>query len=358
MLAGTGTVGTGVTLSGGTVNLGTGGTISGAVATTGGTWSGAGSVTGGINANSGTFTVNGTTGGGVLTVASGATLAGTGTVGTGVTLSGGTVNMGTGGTISGALEATGGTWSGTGTVAGLVTSSGIFTVGTGGSLAATTGIDVATGGTLIVHGTTTGGAVAVTSGATLKGTGTIANATTIQSGATHSPGTSPGLQIFTNDLIYANGSFFEWELNGNTADPLLRGVVVGDGFDGVNVNGSGVLTINTTVTANLKFTGVQWTDSFWNTSQSWLVFDNANSPASFSTPGIFSLTNVGLDSTSAELLASRGVFSWGQVSTDVYLNYTAVPEPTSIVGAVILGGAWVSRRSYKKSRRSEKPKRA
>ena len=98
-----------------------------------------------------------------------------------------------------------------------------------------TGGTTVTAGTLVVNNTTgsgTGtGAVAVNSGATLKGTGTIGGATTFaadpdgaesQTGAIHSPGNSMGKQRFTNNLTYATGSIFEWEIGSTPRRPGSR----------------------------------------------------------------------------------------------------------------------------------------
>jgi hypothetical protein len=100
-------------------------------------------------------------------------------------------------------------------------------------------------GTLVVNGTNSGaGTVSVAVGATLGGSGTIGGATTIS--GIHSPGTSPGVQTFTNGLTYNNGSAVVWDLIGNGVG--TRGV----DYDGVDVTG-GTLDFAGTTTMNLTF---------------------------------------------------------------------------------------------------------
>jgi len=75
-------------------------------------------------------------------------LSGTGSVTGNATLNGGTINFGSGGSIGGTLDVTGGSWNGLGSVTGLITSSsGTFTIGSGANLTANGDLDI-TGGTL------------------------------------------------------------------------------------------------------------------------------------------------------------------------------------------------------------------
>jgi len=203
-----------------------------------------------------------------------------------------------------------------------------------------TGGTTVSAGALIVNGSTAGGALAVSSGATLGGSGTVGGATTIS--GIHSPGNSPGIQTFTDGLTYANGSTFLWELSGNTATGR------GTSFDGVNVTG-GTLTINTGVTSSLIFNGhgstVLWSDGFWDSNQTWLVFDNANAPSILGSPAI----TIGFDSLGNDFAVARAgsSFEWDVVGNDIYLNY-AIPEPSTYallaLSAAGLGGYVLRRR--------------
>ncbi len=212
-----------------------------------------------------------------------------------------------------------------------------------------TGTTTVSAGTLAINGNNSGatGAVTVQSGATLAGSGTVGGATTIESGATHAPGNSPGLQTFNNGLTYATGSTFQWELIGNTVDD--RGL----SFDGVDVSG-GTLSIGTGVTSSLVFnttgSSVNWTNSFWASDRSWLVFANTNSPT-LDSESLFDTIDLSTDSLGATLASVRtnASFAWNQQGNDVYLTYTAVPEPSTyallVLAAAALGfHAWRRRR--------------
>jgi fibronectin-binding autotransporter adhesin len=186
-----------------------------------------------------------------------------------------------------------------------------------------TGATTVSAGTLLINGSTASGStVTVASGGTLGGSGTVGGATTIS--GTHSPGTSPGIQTFESGLTYDTGATFVWELTGNTDAGR------GTNFDGVDVTG-GTLTIATGVTTDLVFNGtgsaVDWSNAFWDTDQSWLVFDNAGVPSIAGLPSI-TLSN---DSNAASLTSIRSLasFSWDVQGNDVLLNYAAIPEPST-----------------------------
>jgi autotransporter-associated beta strand protein len=188
-----------------------------------------------------------------------------------------------------------------------------------------------------------GSVVSVALGATLSGTGTIGGATTI--GGTHSPGNSPGIQIFGDDLAYEVGSNVVWELISN--DVGTRGT----NFDGINVGG--VLSFDATTTLDLTFNAgstVDWTDGFWANdylgTDGWLIYSGAtslttmdnlslNAPASWLDFGSASLNSV----------RSNATFLLHQEGNDIFLNYVAVPEPsTALLGGLGLLGLLAYRR--------------
>jgi hypothetical protein len=167
---------------------------------------------------------------------------------------------------------------------------------------------------------TSSSGVTVASGATLSGTGTLPSTTV---SGTHAPGTSPGVQTITGDLTYNSSSTFQWELIANDATASDRGT----DFDGVDV--SGTLNIDPTAISSLVFnaagSAVDWTDAFWSSSHSWLVFDNAATPTVSGT--IFGTINVSTDINGVALnsLVTRDAsyFYWSQVGDDLFLNYVA-----------------------------------
>jgi autotransporter-associated beta strand protein len=129
--------------------------------------------------SNGTLAVNGSiASNNTISVASPATLAGNGSIGgnsSTTTLTGNaTVNL-SGGTIGGALNATGGNWLGNGTVVGAVNASGnTFTVVNGATLNASGGFNL-TAGTLTGQGTVSGGTMTLYSGALIAPGASAAN---------------------------------------------------------------------------------------------------------------------------------------------------------------------------------------
>jgi hypothetical protein len=180
----------------------------------------------------------------------------------------------------------------------------------------------------------------VASGGTLTGSGIIGGATTFQTGSIHSPGNSPGIQTFENNLTYQTGTVVVWELDDNTVDALDRGI----NFDGIDVTGN--LTFSGTTTINLSFnltnSLVDWTDALWGQSvegaNGWKIYDVGGTLTGGSNV-VLSAANTWLDSNGLALGSVRqdANFYLTQVGSDLYLNYTAptvVPEPTM----ALLGG--------------------
>ncbi|AMV33688.1 Extracellular serine protease precursor [Pirellula sp. SH-Sr6A] len=210
-----------------------------------------------------------------------------------------------------------------------------------------TGATSVQSGSLIINGnqSTATGNLTVASGASLGGSGTIGGSTTIS--GSHTPGNSPGTQTFLAGLTYNTGADLSWELvaNSNTGS--------GTNFDVINVTG-GTLVINTGVTSNLVFNGtgstVQWADAFWDTDRQWLVYANSAAP-SLATNSVFGSINVSADSGNNSLASIRSAagFSWGTVGNDIVLNYSAVPEPSSMILLGLAGGIGIGlRRRMKK----------
>jgi hypothetical protein len=83
-----------------------------------------------------------------------------------------------------------------------------------------------------------------------------------------------------------------------------------------------------------------------------LVFDNANSPALLRT-AVFDTINLSADSFGSTLnsVRSSASFAWNQQGTDVYLSYTAVPEP-STYGLLVLAAAALGFHAWRRRRRA------
>jgi len=214
------------------------------------------------------------------------------------------------------------TLGGTSTYTGATTvSGGTLLVSAGGSIAQSSLTTVTTGTTLTANGTV--GALAVNAGGTLNGSGTVGTTTVA---GTLTPGNSPGVLNVNGNLTMASGGNMIWELFANTAAQASPAV-----FDQVLVSGSLAFAGSNGITLNFGTTAdgstVSWSDSFWNSNQSFLIYDVAGSTTGFSN---LSLLNTSfIDATGAALAGSQGSFSVSQLDSDVFLNYNAIPEPST-----------------------------
>ena len=178
-----------------------------------------------------------------------------------------------------------------------------------GSLANTVG-----GGLLTVTGTLSGSGV-------LNGDVTVAGV--------HAPGNSPGTQTFSGDLTYTAGATVNWELVANSTGDA------GTNYDQIAMP-TGNLVFSGSTTLGLSFDGagstVVWSDPFWDSNRAWLVYDLGTG----TTTGVGNLLLGGslLDSLGNALLETRGAFSTSQVGQDVFLSFTAVPEPSTCAMAL------------------------
>ena len=170
-------------------------------------------------------------------------------------------------------------------------------------------------GTLLVNnasGSGTGtGAVTVNATATLGGSGVIAGKTTIKSGATLSPGNSPGNLSFGDDLTL-NGAY-KWELAAlSTSNPGVNFDIITVTAGNVTLSGASMdLTLGAFAPTNV---------AFWQSNQTWTIINNT---------GAGSLTGsfAAIDNTP---WSSLGAFTTGASGSDALLIWTAVPEPTAV----------------------------
>lgn len=207
---------------------------------------------------------------------------------------------------------------------------GTLALGGSGSIASSAGVSIANNATFNVS-TVTGGFV-LGNTQTISGGGTINGNISIS--GTHSPGFSPGLQTFADNLSYTTGSNIEWELANNTLEGR------GTSFDAIDVEGD--LTFSGTTTLSLDFAtlngSINWNNSLWDSNitgnNGWKIFDVSGDIFGFENLQLSStnwLDDNGLTFSSARPDASFSLYE----STDgIYLNYSAIPEPT----AALLGG--------------------
>jgi autotransporter-associated beta strand protein len=194
------------------------------------------------------------------------------------------------------------------------------------------------------------GNVLVMNGGTIGGTGTIASAgiLAVQSGGTIAPGNSIGTLTAANPVAMDTGSRFAWELNNPApvAAPANSGGSNSPGLqDQLAITGSG----NTLVAGNITFavseSMVPPTFVIGNT-YSWTVV-TAQAPAVLGTV-TFNLA----DAPTFAAFGGPSVMSLVASGNNVYLNFTPVPEPASILtvcaAAGWVGGIVVRRRMKKK----------
>ncbi len=228
---------------------------------------------------------------------------------------------------------------GTTTYGGIIAGTGFRKSGTG--ILLLTGANTYTGATqvsagkLVINGDNSAatGAMTVDNGASLGGNGTIGGATTID--GTHTPGNSPGLQTFVSDLTYGGNATFVFELISNAT------ATRGTDFDGVDVGGA--LSITSGAAFNITLNGAgsttDFTNVFWASNQTWLVFSGATGGS-----GNFVLGTVSLDSL-GQNYSAYGSFNTSRVGNDIQLNWVAVPEPAAwLLAAFGLTTAVVFRR--------------
>ena len=271
------------------------------------------------------------------------TLSGNNTYTGGTTISGGTLEIGGSGSL------------GSGTYAGAISNTGALKVstsanqtlsgdisGTGGTLAMSgsgtltlSGNNSYTGGTTVNNGTlkisgtsaTGSGAVTVKSGATLAGTGLITGLTTIETGATLSPGNSPGFEGFSGGLTLNSSSTTLFELGGTTRSDISNS---GNGYyDAIDIT-AGTFTLDGTIQ-------VVWWNGF-----------SAAKDDSFQ---LFNWTGATLVDSGATFDFSGATLepglSWDTSSFGTNGTITVIPEPgTAGIVATFLAAALLRKRRF------------
>lgn len=308
--------------------------------------SGDNSLTGTITLNTGGNDYNITSNSGKLTVSSNLAIGGGSTASKILRAAG-----------AGDVELAGLIGNGTGTLNLMKAGVGTLTLSNGNSYTGTTTVNE---GTLAINGiqsAATGNVSVNNAGTRLIGTGTVGGSTTINTGAIHSAGGSVadvnkvGRQSLSQDLTYASGSVFEWDLNANkdtdglddnaglTTDNGARGV----DFDAVDVSGnlaiSAAAIFKVIVGSGVDFTSE---DGFWTQNQEWSNIFNVTG-----TGGTLGWNNTAVvvynTSNVLQDVASHGGFT----ITGMKLSWTAVPEPTSALAGWLIAGGLMRRRRWR-----------
>ena len=360
IISGTGTV---TKLGAGTLTLNGSNTYTGATAISAGTLQiGANGTTGSLASNitnsaalvfnrSDNSTYSGTISGTGAVTKSGAgtlTLNGSNTYSGATTISAGTLQIGANGTTGSLTSnitnnaALVFNRSNASSYSGIISGTGAVTKSGSGTLTLTgtntyTGNTTVSAGTLNVNGSTSASSrFTVASGATLGGNGTIGGATMIY--GIHSPGNSPGIQTFTGNLTYdtSGGSIptVNWQLSGNTDTDFSA-------FDQIVVGGN--LAFNTPTSLVLDFSGygdVDWSDTFWTTDQSWVIYDVAGTTTGANNFSIATANWADNSGDSFNNALAGSSFALALQGNDLVLNYTAgtsaVPEPSQVAASLLL----------------------
>ena len=219
------------------------------------------------------------------------------------------------------------TLSATNTYTGNTTvSAGTLALSNSGSITNSTSIAVASGAILDVSAVSSNWTVGA--GQTLTGGGGVTGNTTIA--GTHNSGDAGvGSQAIAGTLSYANGSIFEWDLNASSTS---------SGFDTVSATGS--IDVGTTGTVfkiifgSTALSDITTGNGFWNPvggSQTWSFADIFGKAF---TSGAFQSVATNHD------VSNYGSFTISGSS----LTWSAVPEPTSALVAILLGAGLLRRR--------------
>lgn len=183
------------------------------------------------------------------------------------------------------------------------------------------GTTTVSAGALVVNNTsgsgTGSGGVSIAAGAMLKGSGSLGGTTTIS--GIHAPGNSVGLQSFGNGLVYTSSALLSIEMIGD--DLGLRGT----DFDTINLSG-GLLSIDPAATLSLAASGMDYSSEAWDTDRSFNLI--------LVSGGTYGGELFQLDTSSAGPFTGEGSWSLSGNSGGLFLNWSAVPEPST----VLLGG--------------------
>jgi autotransporter-associated beta strand protein len=205
------------------------------------------------------------------------------------------------------------------------TGSGMMTLSGANTYTGSTAVNQ---GTLTVNGSLAGG-VDVSSGSLLKGSGTIGGASTVN--GTLSAGNSPGQMTFSSDLSLGNGSNLVWELFGNTSSDVIK-------YDRITVGGNLLASSGSGITLDFGTTAggstVDWSNSFWDTAQTWTFLTVAGSTSGFSNLNLSNTSFLDASGNSLATARSGSSFSITQSGNDVAISY--VPEPST--GSLLLMG--------------------
>jgi hypothetical protein len=213
-----------------------------------------------------------------------------------------------------------------------------------------------TGNKLVVNGSIGGSTVTLNSGGILSGAGTVGSLT-VGDGASLSPGNSPGTLNVAGNVTWLGGGNYNWQTL-NTVG------TTGTQWDLISATGALDLTaLSIGSKFNINVWSLQSTGpdvngdiaNFDNTqTHQWLIAIAAGGITGFTGTEQFNI-NVGATNGTAGFsnLLDGGTFSVSQSGNELFLSYSAVPEPrTWALVAPFLAGAVVAHRRRSARRQS------
>jgi autotransporter-associated beta strand protein len=235
------------------------------------------------------------------------------------------------------------TFTGNKTYTGVTTvSEGILALSSAGTntIAGSSNIIVGSGATLDVSGVS--GGFALATGQTLSGTGTIAGNMVIGTGSILSPGNSPGELVSAGNSTWAGNGTYQWEINSATG---AAGNATA-GWDLQTITENLFITADSITPFTIDIVGLTAGDvegivpGFVNSQNySWLIASSNSTITSFdpskfslSTGNFTSFNSLGGGSFNVVRGDAPGV---GGADSDVYLTFTAVPEPSTLALAAV-----------------------
>jgi autotransporter-associated beta strand protein len=185
------------------------------------------------------------------------------------------------------------------------------------------------GGTLAVNGSISSSATTVETTGILTGTGNLGSSLVVKSTGVVNAGTVGTINTtatVTGATTFESGSIFSWDLSADGA--------TGDKLTTASVTGSGAIfrILLADGTVGNSFFDTSHTDFFADTN---IISSASDLTAIFSTVQVYSaVTNTSVN------IASRGAFSL----TTNGLTWTAVPEPSTALGGLLLTAGLLRRR--------------
>ena len=224
-------------------------------------------------------------------------------------------------------------------------SAGTLAIGGSNTLAAASRIDVSQGA--ILSATTAG--LAVVNTQTLGGYGTIDGSVTFLGGSVLSPGGSVGQLSQTGDAVFSGSASYLFEITNPTGTPgTAWDLFTADSLSITASSSSPYLVSLTSLTTGTSSTPGPMMGWNSDTSYAWLLVDTNNSITGFD-PAAFTINTTNFtpyNVVTGMFSVARGDTVAGGNATELYIVYTAVPEPGGLalagIGLAVTG--WLARR--------------